>query len=95
MMDLPVGGVSSAGQSEIRAISPPTLGLVFEEAVDLGNGTVVGDDGEAVVSGVQDQVLTHDGQTDEAEITTGIRRRDADIDAGKTGAIVSRMSSCQ
>jgi len=45
------------------------LGLVLQEAVDLGDGTVEGDDGEAVVSSVEDQVLTHDGQTDETEVS--------------------------
>lgn len=45
------------------------LGLVLEETVDLGDGTVEGNNSEAVVSGVEDQVLTHDGQTDETEVT--------------------------
>lgn len=67
-----------------------TLGFILEEAVDLGDGTVVRDNGVAVVGGVEDQVLAHDGQTDEAEITTGQRRRRrADIDAGQAGAEVS------
>ena len=43
---------------------------------------------------VHDQVLTHNGQTNEAEITTGTgSRRSADIDAGKTGAAVSPLIS--
>ena len=37
-----------------------TLGLVGEEVVNLGGSTVVGADGETVVSDVHDQVLTHD-----------------------------------
>lgn len=45
------------------------LGLVVQEAVNLGDGTVEGDDGEAVVGGVEDQVLAHDGQTDETEVS--------------------------
>jgi hypothetical protein len=48
-----------------------TLGLVFQEAVDLGNGAVEGHDGEAVVGGVENQVLAHDGQTDETEVSAG------------------------
>jgi hypothetical protein len=45
-----------------------------------------------VVSSVQDQVLTHDGQTDEAEITTRFRpRRGADINAGQARAEVSQL----
>jgi len=67
-----------------------TLGLVFEEAVNLGSGTVEGTDGETVISSVEDQVLAHNGQTDEAKISTGNRvHRCADIDAGETGTIVS------
>ena len=67
-----------------------TLGLVLQEAVNLGGGTVVSANGESVISDVQDQVLAHNGQTNEAEISTGSKvRRSADIDAGETGAIVS------
>jgi hypothetical protein len=48
------------------------------------------DDRVTMIGNVQDQVLTHDGQTDEAEIRTGVDPRwSADIDAGKTGAAVS------
>lgn len=43
-----------------------------------------------MIGNIQEQVLTHDGQTDEAEITTGSNPRwSADIDAGQTGATVS------
>lgn len=43
-----------------------------------------------MVGDIQDQVLTHDCQTNEAEITTGNDPRgSADIDAGQTGATVS------
>lgn len=67
-----------------------TLGLIIEETVDLGGGTVVGADGEALVGTVKDQVLAHDGQTDEAEISTrGRAHRSTDIDAGEAGANVS------
>ena len=66
---------------------------MVHEPVDLRNGTIKCHDGEFVVSNVHDQVLTHDGQTYEAKITTGIYpRRSADIDAGQTGATVSPMS---
>lgn len=67
-----------------------TLGLIVEETVNLGGGTVESANGEAVVGSVQNQVLAHNGQTDEAEISTGnMTHRSADIDAGETGAIVS------
>jgi hypothetical protein len=44
------------------------LGLILEKAVDLGDGSVEGDDCEAVISHVQDQILAHDGQADETEV---------------------------
>lgn len=67
-----------------------TLGLVLKEAVDLGGRAVVRADGETVIGSIEDQVLAHDGQTDEAEISTRQRtRRCADIDAGQAGATVS------
>lgn len=67
-----------------------TLGLVVEEAVDLGGCAVVGANSETVIGSVEDQVLAHNGQTDEAEISTRSRvRRCADINAGETGTTVS------
>lgn len=53
----------------VGALDGLALGLVLEEAVNLGDGTVEGNTLEAVVGGVEDQVLTHDGQTDEAELS--------------------------
>lgn len=84
--------MSVTGHHPLYRTGRRTLGLVFEETVDFGDGPVVGDDREAVVGGVQDQVLTHDSQTDQAEVTTGDGlRRSADIDAGQAGAEVSQM----
>ena len=58
--------------------------------IDLGNGPVECYYSEAMVCSIHNQVLAHDGQTNEAEVTTGSRPRwSADIDAGKTGARVS------
>ncbi len=69
---------------------PRTFGLIVHKAVDLGNGPIEGADGEAMVCYVQNQVLTHDSQTDESHICTGSHpHRSADIDAGETGAVVS------
>ena len=46
-----------------------------------------------MVGNIHDQVLTHHGQTDETEVTTGINPRwSADIDAGKTCARVSQLA---
>ena len=43
-----------------------------------------------MIGNIQEKILTHNGQTDEAEVTTGRdARRSADIDAGQTGATVS------
>lgn len=47
-----------------------------------------------MVGDIQEKILTHNGQTDEAEITTGSDpRRSADMDAGQTGATVSQEFS--
>lgn len=66
-----------------------TLGLVREEVVDLAHGTIEGNDGESMIGGIEDQVLSHDSETNEAEITAGNARMLADVDAGKTCARVS------
>ena len=72
------------------ACFPRTFCFIFKKTIDLVCGTIEGDDGEAMICNVQDQVLTHDGQPDEAEITTVVDPRgSADIDASKTGAAVS------
>lgn len=54
----------------VRANDALALGLVLEEAVDLGDGAVEGNDVEAVVSGVEDQVLAHDRKANETEVST-------------------------
>ena len=68
-----------------------TFRFIVHESIDLGHGTVESHDVELLMIGnIQKQILTHDSQTDEAEITTAIDpRRSADIDAGQTGATVS------
>ena len=45
------------------------LGFVGEEVVHLLDGAVEGHDGEAVVVHVQNQILAHDGQTDECDVS--------------------------
>ena len=69
----------------------PTFCFILHESIDFGHGTVESDDVELLMIGnVQEQILAHDGQTDEAKITTrSDPRRSADIDAGQTGATVS------
>ena len=64
-----------------------TFGFIIEETVDLGDSTVESNDGESLVCGVQDEVLAHNGQPDEAEVSAGSRRhRRADTDAGQACA---------
>jgi hypothetical protein len=59
--------------------------------IDLGDRAVEGNDFEAMVGGVHDQVLAHDGQANEAEISTDGRwHRRADIDAGQSRSKVSQ-----
>jgi hypothetical protein len=52
----------------VRADDGFALGLVGQEGVDLGDCSVEGHDSEAVISHIEDQVLAHDGQANEAEI---------------------------
>ena len=67
-----------------------TFSFISQKTVDLGHRAVKHHNGKFVVGNVHDQVLTHDGQTYEAEVTTGNDPRgSADIDAGETGATVS------
>ena len=62
----------------------PTFGLVLKEAVDLGDSSVEGNYGEAMVGGIQNQVLAHDRKADETEITTGFRLRRANLEVGQS-----------
>ena len=57
--------------------------------VNLADGTVESDDSVSVVCDVHDQVLSHDSETDEAEISTNDTRILTDVDAGKACAKVS------
>ena len=67
------------------------LGFVLEEVIDLRDGAVVRTDGVSVIGHVQDEVLAHDGQADEANVGTGSEsRRLANIDAGESGSVVSK-----
>lgn len=47
-----------------------TLGLICQEMVHLRDGAVKGHNVEAVVSGVENQILAHDGQANKAKITS-------------------------
>jgi hypothetical protein len=53
----------------------PTFCFICQEAINFGDGTIEGDDFEAMVGSIHDQVLAHDGQTNKAKITTGIGTR--------------------
>lgn len=63
--------------------------------VDLAHGAVVSNDGVSVIRSIEDDVLSHDSKTDEAEISAGNARMSADIDAGKTCAKVSTRTTSQ
>ena len=85
----PIIGFPSVSQYlfVFRLLSVCTFGFIFKEAVDLGDGSVEGNDSKVVISSVQDEILTHDGQADEAEISTGLRpRRQAGTEASQTCA---------
>ena len=45
------------------------FGFFVEEVVHLRDGAVEGDHGEPVVVHVQDEVLAHDGQADEGNVS--------------------------
>lgn len=47
-----------------------TLGLILEEVVNLGDGTVESTNSESVVGSVENNVLSHNSQADEAEVST-------------------------
>lgn len=47
-----------------------TLSLVCDEVVHLGHGPVKCHNVESMVSGVENQILAHDGQANEAKITS-------------------------
>lgn len=66
-----------------------TLCFILEEAVDLGYGTIESNDSVAMIRCIEDQVLAHDSQANETEITTRFSVRRADIDAGETRTKVS------
>ena len=74
-IDLPVREISIVPHRGIPGRSSGTdkltFGLICEEAVDLGDGTVEGHNVEAVIGGVENQVLAHDGQANEAKVTSG------------------------
>jgi hypothetical protein len=88
------------GPDILRSPSEYTFGLICEEVVNLGHGTVEGNDIETVVSGIENQILAHDGQADKAKVTSShivsicrrfgrVRqgpRRPADIDPSEAHA---------
>lgn len=69
-----------------------TLGFILKKAADFRLSTVECHNSETMICDVQYEILAHHGQTDEAEISTGVDpRMSADVYAGKTGAIVSPL----
>jgi hypothetical protein len=65
-------GFLQLGDEVLDAVSADdglALGFVCKEGIDLGDCAVECHDSEAVVSHVENQVLAHDGQANEAEVT--------------------------
>ena len=56
-------------RERMRADDFGALGFVGEEMVHLLDRAVERDDGEAVVVHVENEVLAHDGQTDECDVS--------------------------
>ena|SRR5438477_9075915 len=52
----------------MRADDVRAFGFLTEKLIDFGDGAVEGDDLEAVVVHVEDEVLAHDSQADESNI---------------------------
>ena len=78
--------LDGVGADDLRA-----LGFVGEEVVDLGDGAVEDGDYEAVVVHVEDEVLAHDGQADETDVSS-LRHKVGDrrLMARATGASLSK-----
>ena len=49
-----------------------SLGLSGQEFIHLGNCAVVGHDGDTVVVHVENQVLAHDRQADQCDVSSGV-----------------------
>src|SRR6185312_603322 len=47
-----------------------TFGLVADELIDFGDGAVIDRNFESVVVHVEDQVLAHDGESDQSDIAS-------------------------
>lgn len=77
---------------EIDGVDVFTFGLILQEAVDLGNGSVESNDSEAVVGSVQNQILAHDRKANKTEITTGFGLRRADLEASQSRSRVSMLA---
>ena len=69
-----------------------TFGFVCHEVIDFRDGSIEANDLEAMVCSVHDQVLAHNGQTNEAKISTRLRLRYCtDIDAGQSRSRLARF----
>ena len=55
--------------NRVRSLDFRALRLIGEEVIHLRGGAVVDDDGVAVVVHVEDEILAHDGQSDETDVS--------------------------
>lgn len=69
-----------------------TFGLICKKTVNLFHSTIENRDDKFMICRIQYQILAHYGQADKAEISSRVDPRwSADINAGKTGAVVSPL----
>jgi len=54
------------------------LSLIVQEPIDLCDGSIESNNSESMVSGIEDQVLTHDSKADEAEIPDSFSHGDGE-----------------
>ena len=71
----PAGALEEADKlfDGVSADNLGSFGFVGDEVVDLRNRAVEDGDFEAVVVHVENEILTHDGEADESDITCGLR----------------------
>ncbi len=56
------------------------FGFVVEKFVHFGNGAIEDSDGEAVVVHVEDEVLAHDGEPDQTDVSLSVHKIKFDSD---------------
>ena len=74
-------------------LDAPTFSFISKEVIDLFDGSVIREHFVSVVCGIENQVLAHDSQADEAEIcTVDGAFRVAGTSTGERNAFVSKVA---